>query len=53
MVTDAYLSSIGASYSEQQIAAIPETQTWALLLAGVGMVGWFGQRRRSAARSAN
>ena len=52
-VTDAYLSSIGASYSEQQIAAIPEPQTWAMLLAGVGMVGWFGQRRRSAARSAN
>ena len=52
-VTDAYLASIGASYSEQQIAAIPEPQTWALLLVGVGMVGWFGQRRRSAARSAN
>lgn len=52
-VTDAYLSSLGASYSEQQIAAIPEPQTWALLLAGVGMVGWLGQRRRSTLRCAN
>jgi len=52
-VTDAFLSSIGASYSEQQIGAIPEPQTWALLLAGVGMVGWLGQRRRSAMRSVN
>jgi hypothetical protein len=28
-------------------APVPEPQTWALLLAGLGLVGWMAQRRRS------
>jgi Esterase-like activity of phytase/PEP-CTERM motif len=43
--TDADLASLGASYVPQQIAAIPEPKTWALMLAGIGVVGWVSRRR--------
>ena len=38
-VTDAHLSSLGASHTPQAIAAIPEPQTSALLFAGLGVLG--------------
>lgn len=30
----------------QAVAAIPEPETWAMLLAGLGLVGWAARRRR-------
>ncbi len=30
------------------IAAVPEPETWALLLSGIGVVGWTARRRRRA-----
>jgi len=45
-VTDADLAKLGASYVPQQIAAVPEPQTYALLLAGLGVVGFVARRRR-------
>ncbi len=44
-VTDTDLAKLGASYLPQQIAAIPEPQTYALLLAGLGVLGWAARRR--------
>ena len=44
-VTDADLANLGASYVPQQIAAVPEPQTYALLLAGLGVIGWVARRR--------
>ncbi len=44
-VSDADLAAIGASYVPQQIAAVPESQTWALMLAGLGVLGWVARRR--------
>jgi len=45
-VTDADLAKIGASYVPQQIAAIPEPQAYALLLAGLGVLGFVARRRQ-------
>lgn len=47
--TDADLASIGATYVAQQIAiaAVPETDTYAMLLAGLGIMA-FVARRKSA-----
>ena len=42
-VTDADLAGIGASYVPQQM--IPEPQTWALMLGGLGALGWVARRR--------
>ena len=44
-VTDADLSKLGASYDPQQIAAIPEPKTYALMLGGLGLIGWMARRR--------
>jgi hypothetical protein len=35
----------GASYTAQSIAAVPEPQTWALMLAGLGSMGLLLRRR--------
>jgi hypothetical protein len=29
-----------------QLTMVPEPGTWALMLAGIGVVGWLGMRRR-------
>ena len=44
-VSDADLLAKGASYTAQTIAAVPEPQTWALLLAGLGSMGLLLRRR--------
>jgi Esterase-like activity of phytase/PEP-CTERM motif len=43
--TDADLARLGASYAPQQFAAIPEPQTYALMLGGLGLLGWVVRRR--------
>ena len=45
-VSDADLAKIGASYVPQQIAVVPEPQTYALMLAGLGLLGFVARRRR-------
>ena len=45
-VTDNDLSALGASYMPQAVAAIPEPQTWALMLGGLGLVGSLAARRK-------
>lgn len=45
--TDADLAAIGASFVAQSIAEVPEPRSLALLLVGLGTMG-FGMRRRSA-----
>ena len=44
-VSDADLLAKGASYTAQSIAAVPEPQTWALMLAGLGSMGMLLRRR--------
>jgi hypothetical protein len=29
-------------------APVPEPETWAMLLAGLGLVGWMARRRRTS-----
>ena len=45
-LTDSDLGALGASYTPQTVAAIPEPQTWALMLAGLGVLGSLSARRR-------
>jgi hypothetical protein len=49
------MASMGDPFRDQivlsvnfQAAPIPEPETWALLLAGLGLVGTWTHRRRSA-----
>jgi hypothetical protein len=44
-VTDADLAKLGANYEPQQIAAIPEPKTYALMLGGLGLICWVVRRR--------
>src|SRR4029077_18136564 len=39
-------SGIGFSQGMQQVAAVPEPATWAMMLLGLAGVGLFGLRRR-------
>jgi hypothetical protein len=36
--------------SEPFISAVPEPETYALMMAGIGMVGWVSKRRKKAAK---
>jgi hypothetical protein len=45
-ISDADLLDKGASYTAQTIAAVPEPQTWALMLAGLGGMGLWVRRRQ-------
>jgi hypothetical protein len=44
-ISDADLLAKGASYTSQTIAAVPEPETWALMLAGLGSMGLLLRRR--------
>jgi hypothetical protein len=50
-VTDADLAAVGATYVAQSIAiaAVPEPTTSAMLLAGLGLMGFVARRRKGAA----
>jgi choice-of-anchor C domain-containing protein len=41
----------GAALDNVAVAAVPEPHEWAMMLAGLGMVGVIARRRRAAARS--
>jgi hypothetical protein len=36
----------GSTFVQQQITAVPEPETYALMLAGLGLVGWMSRHRR-------
>lgn len=39
---------LGASYAEQTaVSGVPEPETYAMMLAGLGLVGWAARRRKS------
>ena len=44
-VTDSELSALGASYTPQDVSAIPEPQTWAMMLGGLAVLGGLAKRR--------
>lgn len=47
LVSGSVLSNAAASYSGNiSIAAVPEPETYAMLLAGMGVVGWLARRRK-------
>jgi hypothetical protein len=41
----------GAVLDDISIAAVPEPHEWAMMLAGLGLVGWAARRRREAPAS--
>jgi hypothetical protein len=47
--TDADLAKYGASFTPQQVAAIPEPSTWAMMLAGFAGLGALAWRRKNGA----
>jgi len=46
-VTDADLAKAGASYVPQNISAVPEPRSYAMLLLGVGLIGFTARRKSS------
>ncbi|MBR0725462.1 esterase-like activity of phytase family protein [Bradyrhizobium manausense] len=44
--TDADLAKYGASFTPEQVAAVPEASTWAMMIAGFFGVGLLASRRR-------
>ena len=46
-VSDADLAAVGATYTGQMISPIPEPETYALMLAGLGLVGGMARCRKT------
>jgi hypothetical protein len=44
--TDADLAAVGGTYSAQTIAAVPEPATYAMLFAGLGVIGAIARRKK-------
>jgi hypothetical protein len=42
----------GVPYSQSITAAVPEPETYAMMMAGLGMVGWMSRRRKAQAAAA-
>jgi hypothetical protein len=40
--------SVTGSFTSQQVAAVPEPETYAMMLAGLGALGFLGRRRKAA-----
>lgn len=40
-----------AQYSVTMVASVPEPHEWAMMLAGLGVVGWVARRRYAASRA--
>ena len=47
--TNCYFSRIGSASIADSVAPVPEPETYALLLAGIGFLGWQSRRRRNRA----
>ena len=43
----------GANGVDLNVAAVPEPETYAMLLAGLGAIGWAARRRKRAPHGAN
>ena len=46
-VNDTYYDNNTGAY-DVQVTAVPEPHEWAMMLAGLGVVGWIGRRRRAS-----
>lgn len=48
--SDVYAGDTTVLFRTASVVAVPEPETYAMLLAGLGVVGWLGRRRRGAPR---
>lgn len=46
---DTSFNQIAGSWTNLSVTAVPEAETYAMMLAGLGLVGWMGMRRKSGA----
>ncbi|RPI47354.1 MAG: PEP-CTERM sorting domain-containing protein [Betaproteobacteria bacterium] len=44
----AFSNEVSGTTTAFTLAPVPEPETYALMLAGLGMVGWMSRRRRKA-----
>lgn len=49
LIPVAFNNATGGAYIGDQVSAVPEPESWAMLLAGLGLVGWTTLRRRRTA----
>jgi hypothetical protein len=46
---DTSWNQIAGNWTNLSVTAVPEAETYAMMLAGLGLVGWMGARRKSRA----